>query len=439
MTTGEKVANYPCLCWGDNDKRNQNSVKCVMYQLWAHKNCVKLSDETFKALLAQLKESGSAYWVCRPCQNFANRNEHKFSEVQKRNEDTDRRVTKNTERIKKSEDNIEELRETIRRLEERAEKDRTEKDTKLYEEMQEREVRRLNLVLHGVQEPADSIRTNRERQEADKQKCGEIFISMRASTKCEDIKFCRRIGERGAAPRPLIIGLENKEVKRHLLWQARNLAGTRFHEISLVPDLTRKQREVEDNIKKEAEARNRSLTREDISGGLSWFVVGKRGEKRLVKGVERQRPGPSQGPQWTGNQGLRGGYQWWDNQNHRGEAYCGTGSNTTPADNQPEPQQPVQQYAAADCDQPEQCSAQLTATAYRKSIAKAWKPVYSTASRNRGSKLRTRTFARTGLCRTTARTSTGWGPPGSRNGPKECPSWITGTLQVRNRTARTQA
>ena len=106
-----------------------------MCTLWAHKNCIKMPDDTFKALAAQLKETGSAYWVCRPCQNFANRIEHRFSEVHKKNEETDKKATENRERIIKSENNIEELRATIRRLKERMEKDKEEQDNKVYEEM----------------------------------------------------------------------------------------------------------------------------------------------------------------------------------------------------------------------------------------------------------------------------------------------------------------
>jgi ribosome-binding protein aMBF1 (putative translation factor) len=32
-----------------------------------------MPDTTFKLLEDQIKESGSAYWVCRPCQNFGQR------------------------------------------------------------------------------------------------------------------------------------------------------------------------------------------------------------------------------------------------------------------------------------------------------------------------------------------------------------------------------
>ena len=135
--------------------------------------------------------------------------------------------------------------------------------------------------------------------------CEEVFEAMRANTRKEDIKFSRRLGEKSSVARPLIIGLENEEQKRHVLFKARNLKRTRFEEVSIVPDLTRKQRKIEDKMRQEAEDRNKQLTKEDRDNNLRWIVVGKRGEKRLIKGIERQDRGQNR------NLGLAGGNEWW--------------------------------------------------------------------------------------------------------------------------------
>ena len=67
-----------------------------------------------------------------------------------------------------------------------------------------------------------------------------------------------------------------------------------------MPDLTKRQRDEEAELKKEAERRNRSLTEMDLSKNLHWVVVGARGERRLTKekvDSERsyQRGGPARG------------------------------------------------------------------------------------------------------------------------------------------------
>jgi hypothetical protein len=97
--------------------------------------------------------------------------------------------------------------------------------------MQEREVRRMNLIIHGVEEQSNEVRGNRERIEKDKERCERIFVAMKARTRKEDIRFCRRIGERGDDPRPMVIGLENEEEKRHVLGRAKDLRNTRYREI----------------------------------------------------------------------------------------------------------------------------------------------------------------------------------------------------------------
>jgi hypothetical protein len=247
-----------------------------------------MSDATFKNLEEQIKESGSSFWLCRPCQNFGQRIQHQFAENNKRHDATEKRVDMNARRIEEAEKDIEGLRDELRKMSEKLCEKNNESEDKICDEMQEREVRRMNLVLHGVDEQPDEIRSNHERMEKDKARCELIFSAMRARTRKEDLRFCRRIGERGDEPRPIVIGLENEEEKRHILNRARDLKGTRYKDISIVPDLTRKQRSREARMREEADEKNKDLTAEEKRRNVKWMVVGRRGEKRLIKGVERE-------------------------------------------------------------------------------------------------------------------------------------------------------
>lgn len=250
------AAQHPCLCCGDNVGAKQAAVRCIMCQLWAHKTCMKMPDELYKSLAEQQKNTRSAYWVCRPCQTFGVRMQHQFAELNKRHDATERRVDQNTGKLQEHSDNIEELRSEMQRMAEKMNQQKDEVGDQLYEEMQEREVRRMNLILHGVPEPTAA--GNQERLEKDKEKCDEIFKAMRASTKKDSIRFCRRIGEKGEYPRPMVIGLGNEAEKRHLLAKARDLQHTTYRDVSIVPDLTKKQRQMEANLKVEAEERNKT-------------------------------------------------------------------------------------------------------------------------------------------------------------------------------------
>jgi hypothetical protein len=248
-----------------------------------------MSDAAFKSLEDQLKETGTSFWLCRPCQNFGQRIQHQFAESNKRHDATEKRVDGNARRIEEAEKDIEELREELRKVSEKLGEKNNESEDKICDEMQEREVRRMNLILHGVDEQPDEMRGNRERMENDKARCELIFSTMRARTKRQDLRFCRRIGERGDEPRPIVIGLESEDEKRHILSRARDLKGTRFNDISIVPDLTKKQRSREARMKEEAEEKNKDLTAEERRRNVKWMVVGRRGEKRLIKGVERDQ------------------------------------------------------------------------------------------------------------------------------------------------------
>ncbi len=110
---------FPCLCCGENCTKSQQSVQCVMCSLWGHKSCLKMTDTVFKALEAQLKDSGTAYYVCRPCQKFAQRVQHQLCETNKKQQETDRKVQENTDKIQDNAQEIEKLRQELKKLSEK--------------------------------------------------------------------------------------------------------------------------------------------------------------------------------------------------------------------------------------------------------------------------------------------------------------------------------
>lgn len=65
------TATNPCLGCNKNCTRAQHSVRCTLCELWCHKACAGLSDEAFKGLDIQQKETGVAFWACRSCLGYA--------------------------------------------------------------------------------------------------------------------------------------------------------------------------------------------------------------------------------------------------------------------------------------------------------------------------------------------------------------------------------
>jgi hypothetical protein len=277
---------HPCLACNKNV--TGASVQCTLCNLWCHKQCTSLSDSAFKGILLQFKEVGTAYWACKSCLNFAAKMNKHLQEASKRQDMIEARVDKNSSSINKNAQDVEELRQELRRALAKIDSDKEARDDTLCDELREREIRKLNIVIHGLHEPDQNIFNNSERIEADRRICGELFAAMGVRLRGTDLRFCRRVGERSAQPRPVVVGLNNEEEKRAVLARARQLRGGRYDNVAVVPDLTKMQRRGEDRLSSEAETRNRNLTADDREKGLRWLVVGKRGEKRLIKGIERE-------------------------------------------------------------------------------------------------------------------------------------------------------
>jgi hypothetical protein len=71
------------------------------------------------------------------------------------------------------------------------------------------------------------------------------------------IKFTKRIGERGEEPRPLLTGFYTEAEKVLVLKNAKKLDSTRYKNVNIAPDMTKKLREEEKELKTTAEERNR--------------------------------------------------------------------------------------------------------------------------------------------------------------------------------------
>jgi len=164
--------------------------------------------------------------------------------------------------------------------------------------VREREARRTNVVVHKLKEMEEERATGKERQEWDRTCCVKIFDALKLSLKNEDIKFCRRLGEKKSGPRPLIIGFYSEADKALLLRNAKNLENTQYKYVNICPDMTARQRKEEADMKLEADERNENLTEEDRAKNLQWAVVGARGERRLIKTTARE--------QWRKDQSGRG-------------------------------------------------------------------------------------------------------------------------------------
>ncbi len=280
---------------------NSHCHQCTVCGLWIHKVCSGISDEFFKALEDQVKNTGMAYWACRPCTAYSQGITRKMRAVETK-------VTELGETVEEVRDNVNEVKSKVstleglvKKAEEKAATAAEKNNDIIFEELREREARRLNLVLHGIAECNREAATGREKQAWDKDQCIKVFQGMGLDYDSEVIKFCRRVGPVMEGPRPLIIGFYTDMERSMVLRRVSRLADTNFSDISIAPDLTRRQRKEEKDIWADMEARNAARTDEQVQKNLFWAVVGARGEKRLLL-----QPARAEQERQRGGRGRRG-------------------------------------------------------------------------------------------------------------------------------------
>jgi hypothetical protein len=283
----KKPPEYPCLACGKNV--TSNAVQCTSCAQWCHRPCSGLSVEAFKALDIQKKECGNAFWGCRSCMAFNVKVNSQLQEAMRRQDVVEEKVERYARNTEHNNGEINRLKEELSKVRLELEQERSNRNAGMGEELRDIAMRKNNIIIHGLQEPDSSIAYNRDRMEQDKLVCGQLFAQIGAGTGPNSIKFCRRVGERGRDPRPIVVGLSEENERKSILEKSRALRGTIYDNVAIVPDLTRLQRLTEDNLAIEAANRNKHLTADDISKNLKWLVVGKRGEKRLIKGTERDQ------------------------------------------------------------------------------------------------------------------------------------------------------
>jgi hypothetical protein len=241
--------------------------------------------------------------------NFAQSITSKVHEVNQKVEELRGQVQENTDGVAKANEEVKRVEKKVEKMQRKMEESDNKTEESMYEEMRAREAIKRNVILYGVRDPDSSAKTDKERMEADISECEKIFKATKASAKRRDIRFCRRIGEKGQEKRPLLVGMTSELIKTELLDSARELQHTGYKYISIGPDQTRKQRQAEKKLAEVAEKKNREeLTAEDVSKNLKWMAVGRKGEKRIVKGTARENTwGESSNSQPLGQGRGRGG------------------------------------------------------------------------------------------------------------------------------------
>lgn len=290
----ETPATETCLRCTVAFKKNDKCVQCAMCELWAHTKCTELSTDSMKALNSRKKDEGLT-WQCRSCLRYT----HKFLAAARQMESRLTSLEKKVEVVAVLEAAVGDLQKEFVVMKEnlatRPVNSSSSED--VFSELRERELRKENIIVQDLPEPTGS--TGWERSENDARRLTDVLWNIGVELHRSDIKFMTRVGKfQEGKTRPLLVGIVEQRVRDAILSNAPKLNKLQepMRKISIVKDLTKKQREEEVNLAKEAVDRNSKLSEQDRKN-FQWKVTGKRGERRLVRARVPPPPRPGDGDQ----------------------------------------------------------------------------------------------------------------------------------------------
>ncbi len=283
-----------CFACGKKFPRNNSihALQCLFCRLWAHRECTQLDEKTYD-WFAEMAGRGGASWVCDPCRSFGQK--------------LGGQVAENTREIKRVGDRVEEIAARVGDVESRmseaegrapAAAVNMDVCTKnVFAEMQRVATRKNNIIIHGAKSAPASMATAAERKRFDLFLVKDIMATIGLDVDSIDIKFMKRLSKRDERvdDAPLQVGLRSSEAKEDIMANAKYLVNTKYESVSISHDLTNIQRELENDLRREALEKNQSneaLPAEERRP-FKWKVTGRVGERRVTAIPDgRARPDP---------------------------------------------------------------------------------------------------------------------------------------------------
>ena len=289
------AVKFPCIeC---KKACSSKSVSCCVCKRWVHGDCIGL--ETYNLVTAMFERENYHVWSCSGCtaaykqlSDACAANTKSITTMQKSIEDLTKLIEKANESVRGVDEKFEQQKLEIENIKKDRENTIEMAESNVYTEMSEREARKSNLVVYGIPE-ADSNLSNNDKKEQDITEFLEVLNEIGCATNVkEEIKIAVRLGQKREdnSDRPLLIGLKKENVKDQILDNAWRLKDSTYDDVSISPDLTKKQRSEERKLKEKADELNSKLDEETAKKWI-WKTVGQRGKKRLLQVQVRE---PSQ-------------------------------------------------------------------------------------------------------------------------------------------------
>ena len=287
-----KGAESPCgYCHATTS--GTTSLQCDTCDKWYHEGCVDGMSKEKMELIKKTKELKLAMiWNCDHCDQITKGILKNMSALTARVDKLETKVTANKKVGEENSEQVDMLKSRVSLLEKekKSNEGKSGSEQNVLQELNDREHRECNVVIHGLKEPSADIKAWDKRRSEDERMIQELLTVIGSGIEVKDsLKFCSRMGKastdssRATMTRPLLVGFRRKDEKVKVLESAPKLATSDgWGAVRIVADLTRLQRKNDSDAKAEADRKNCEQSEEDQKNWL-WKVAGTRGNKRVIR------------------------------------------------------------------------------------------------------------------------------------------------------------
>ena len=288
----KRKQEYPCLKCNVHVKKNDRALQCALCDLWVHLKCTvpEMNMDTFNLLVAQVDHNGGTFWACISCRSFKAKIDKRLTALEKWSDSVDGDVKANSGKIADLEKEVKEIKANVKSNVKPVEVQAIKDDTSnaVFTELDEREKRKCNVVIHGLNEAGKEVKDGKLRKSLDFTKMQSLVDSLELQIQIAScLKYSRRLGELlddNTNPRPLLMSFNAVSDKDALLDKASKLKDMEgeWKSVYVVQDLTKKQRQYEQSLREKGVKLNAERSDDDAKN-WEWKIVGRRGERRIVK------------------------------------------------------------------------------------------------------------------------------------------------------------
>ena len=287
---GKKVKpKHPCpKC---NENCTSGSIQCRVCDNWYHRKCADMTVKIFNMFNEAMAAGHDHCWSCTHCSTVFKKLNQKVTLLSKELELIKEQGTRTEGRVDKVEKRVDDMSKELKEVKNNTEGNSQVKND-IYIEINEREARRCNLLVHNISEP--ELIDPKDRKAHDSELVCEVFEYIGVNCQPTDFKFISRAGEKKPDKmRPVIIGFREYYLKERIMANAYRLKyNADMRDVRIVPDLTKRQRDDDTKVGREVDKRNEELER---AGDRShhWRMVGQRGARSMAKTTGERPLGPT--------------------------------------------------------------------------------------------------------------------------------------------------